>query len=102
MLTAPHPSAPLPHQGVVKNIDATAITLTDGTVLPYGLCIWSTGVGPTPFTTSLPFSKTRVGRLAVDQYLRVQAPDKVDAAGHVRVSGGGGYDGDGADEVAGS
>ena len=25
------------------------ILLQDGTTIPYGLCIWSTGVGPTPF-----------------------------------------------------
>jgi hypothetical protein len=29
-----------------------------------------TGVGPTPFTTSLPFLKTKAGRLAVDSQLR--------------------------------
>lgn len=36
-------------------------------MIPFGLCIWATGVGPTPFTTSLPFAKTKVGRLAVDK-----------------------------------
>lgn len=40
----------------------------------YGLCVWSTGVGPTPFTTSLPFAKTPKGRLAVDEFLRLAAP----------------------------
>ena len=31
----------------------------------------STGVGPTEFTTSLPFAKTARGRIAVDDKLRV-------------------------------
>ena len=47
--------------------------LTNGDVIPYGLCVWSTGVGPTPFISSLPFVKTSQGRLAVDNCLRVLA-----------------------------
>lgn len=45
--------------------------LQSGEVIPFGLCVWSTGVGPTPFTLSLPFSKTQRGRIAIDEYLRV-------------------------------
>jgi hypothetical protein len=56
-------------------------------VIPFGLCIWSTGVGPTPFTLSLPFLKTSKGRVAVDEFLRVMAPPRVDAAGHVHGQG---------------
>jgi hypothetical protein len=41
-------------------------------VIPFGLCVWSTGVGPTPFITSLPFAKTTAGRLAVDRCVRVR------------------------------
>eukprot|EP00887_Chlorella_sp_A99_P006679 scaffold3.g6679.t1 len=51
-----------------------------GGTLPYGLCVWSTGVGPTPFTLSLPFAKTSRGRLAVDDRLRVLAPSQMDKA----------------------
>lgn len=39
-------------------VSLTRPSAQDGTVLPYGLCIWSTGVGPTPFSLSLPFAKT--------------------------------------------
>lgn len=49
--------------------------LKSGDVIPYGLCIWSTGVGPTPFVTSLPFVKTDRGRLVVDECLRVLVSD---------------------------
>ncbi|KAI7835537.1 hypothetical protein COHA_010565 [Chlorella ohadii] len=65
-------------KGVVKE---------DGSVLPYGLCIWSTGVGPTPFVLSLPFAKTPRGRLAVDDRLRVLMPPKLRPDGHVWADG---------------
>lgn len=68
-------------------MEATSLTLTDGTRIPFGLCIWSTGVGPTPFTLSLPFAKTSVGRIAVDGQLRVLAPPKQEEDGHVRDEG---------------
>ncbi|MEW5311892.1 MAG: hypothetical protein WDW38_003569 [Sanguina aurantia] len=58
-------------KGVVRNVTAKEITLQDGTIIPHGLVIWSTGVGPTPFILGLPFAKTKVGRLAVDGYMRV-------------------------------
>ena len=58
-------------QGVVKSIRETELTLSTGEELPYGLCVWSTGVGPTDFTTSLPFAKSAKGRIAVDDTLRV-------------------------------
>lgn len=61
-------------RGVVKCVEEGSLTLTDNTVVPFGLCIWSTGVGPTPFTLSLPVAKTKVGRIAVDEYMRVLAP----------------------------
>ncbi|WIA34774.1 hypothetical protein OEZ86_013079 [Tetradesmus obliquus] len=74
--------------GVVKHVEPGCLTLTDGTVIPFGLCIWSTGVGPTPFTLSLPFAKTKVGRIAVDGYMRVLAPPlQQGQAGHVRGEG---------------
>lgn len=45
-------------------------------------------MGPTPFTLSLPFAKTKVGRIAVDGYMRVLAPPLQEAAaGHVRAEG---------------
>lgn len=66
-------------KGVVKEVRETEIELhgSEG-VLPYGLCIWSTGVGPTPFILGLPFARTQRGRLAVDKSLRVLAPPELD------------------------
>lgn len=74
-----HTSTPatLMTQGVVKCVEQDSLTLTDNTVMPFGLCIWSTGVGPTPFTLSLPFAKTKVGRIAVGEYKTVVVPLQV-------------------------
>lgn len=66
-----HPKGCVMHQGVVKSIREKDLTLSTGEDLPYGLCVWSTGVGPTDFTTSLPFAKSAKGRIAVDDELRV-------------------------------
>lgn len=65
-------SRPLLLQGAAKRVDEGRLTLTDDRTIDFGLCIWSTGVGPTPFITSLPFAKTKMGRLVVDGRLRVQ------------------------------
>lgn len=58
-------------QGMVKELTPTEAHLSTGEVLPYGICVWSTGVGPTSFTTSLPFAKTARGRIAIDGEMRV-------------------------------
>ena len=58
-------------QGMVKKLTPTEAHLSTGEVMPYGICVWSTGVGPTSFTTSLPFAKTARGRIAIDGEMRV-------------------------------
>ena len=49
-------------QGVVKDVQPKEIILSDGSVVPYGLLVWSTGVGPSSFVKSLQLPKSRVGR----------------------------------------
>lgn len=61
-------------KGVVKEVRETELELQDGSVIPFGCCVWSTGVGPTEFTLGLPLRKTGRGRIAVDDYLRVFQP----------------------------
>jgi hypothetical protein len=58
-------------QGIVQEVKPNQLLLKDGSVLDFGICIWSTGVGPTQFIESLPFSKTKVGRIAVTKHLQV-------------------------------
>ncbi len=61
-------------KAVVKEVRKTELELTNGQIIPFGLAVWSTGVGPTPFTLSLPFVKTPKGRIAIDDGLRVLMP----------------------------
>ena len=58
-------------QGMVKKLTATEAHLSNGDILPYGMAVWSTGVGPTSFATGLAFAKTARGRIAVDGEMRV-------------------------------
>jgi len=63
-------------KGVVKEVRENCVLLTDGSEVPYGTLVWSTGVGPTPFISGLPFEKHR-GRLSVDGHLNVRgSPSK--------------------------
>jgi NADH:ubiquinone reductase (non-electrogenic) len=79
-------------KAVVKEVRKTEIELTNGQIIPFGLCVWSTGVGPTKFTLSLPFVKTPKGRLAIDESLHVLMPFQKKVAG----TGG---DGDGGKQI---
>ncbi|CAI9106988.1 OLC1v1006249C2 [Oldenlandia corymbosa var. corymbosa] len=49
-------------RGVVKDVQPEKIVLSDGTDVPYGLLVWSTGVGPSPFVKSLDIPKSPGGR----------------------------------------
>mmetsp|Transcript_2279 Transcript_2279/g.3575 ORF Transcript_2279/g.3575 Transcript_2279/m.3575 type:complete len:503 (+) Transcript_2279:59-1567(+) len=62
-------------KAMVKEVTSTSVVLSDGSELDYGLLVWSTGVGPTPFINSLPFAKARDGRLEVDEFMRVKDED---------------------------
>jgi NADH:ubiquinone reductase (non-electrogenic) len=64
----------------VTGIKENLVLLADGSKLPYGVCVWSTGVKPTDLTASLNIEKAR-GRIVVDEHLRVPGLDDVYAAG---------------------
>lgn len=49
-------------RGVVKEVHSKKIVLNDGTDVPYGLLVWSTGVGPSKFVKSLNLPKSQGGR----------------------------------------
>jgi NADH dehydrogenase FAD-containing subunit len=48
-------------RGIVKDVQPNKLILKDGEEVPYGLLVWSTGVGPS-FVKSLPFPKSPGGR----------------------------------------
>ncbi|ERN03429.1 hypothetical protein AMTR_s00003p00262900 [Amborella trichopoda] len=68
-------------RGIVKDVQPKKIILNDGTEVPYGLLVWSTGVGPSSFIKSLDLPKAPGGRIGVDEWLRVPSVDDVYALG---------------------
>ncbi|CAM6047802.1 unnamed protein product [Sphagnum compactum] len=68
-------------QGMVKEVLPEKLLLTDGTEVPYGLLVWSTGVGPSPFVRNLPFEKSPGGRIGVDETLKVPGVEDVYSIG---------------------
>ena len=49
-------------KGMVKEVQPRKILLNDGTDVPYGVLVWSTGVGPSEFVKSLNLPKSPGGR----------------------------------------
>ncbi|TKY47164.1 Internal alternative NAD(P)H-ubiquinone oxidoreductase A1 [Spatholobus suberectus] len=78
-------------RGVVKDVKAQKIVLNDGSEVPYGLLVWSTGVGPLPIIQSLDLPKAPGGRIGVDEWLRVPSVQDVfsigDCSGFVESTG---------------
>lgn len=55
----------------VVGINDTEVMTKDGRVIPTGLVVWSTGVGPTTVTKALTCDKTKRGRISIDSFMRV-------------------------------
>ncbi|KAG2709156.1 hypothetical protein I3760_05G225600 [Carya illinoinensis] len=68
-------------RGIVKDVKAQKLILNDGTEVPYGLLVWSTGVGPSSLVNSLEFPKSPGGRIGIDEWLRVPSMEDVFAIG---------------------
>lgn len=71
----------------VKEVQLHNIILSDGTSIPYGACIWSTGMAATPLVKSLRFEKDKSERLIVNEYLQVKDYDDVYALGDCASTG---------------
>ncbi|CAN1328943.1 Internal alternative NAD(P)H-ubiquinone oxidoreductase A1, mitochondrial [Linum perenne] len=78
-------------RGIVKDVESDKIILDNGTEVPYGLLVWSTGVGPSSLVKSLDLPKSPGGRIGIDEWLRVpNAPDVFaigDCSGFVESTG---------------
>ncbi|XP_028753074.1 internal alternative NAD(P)H-ubiquinone oxidoreductase A1, mitochondrial-like [Neltuma alba] len=79
-------------RGTVKDVQDQNIILNDGTEVPYGLLVWSTGVGPSPLVHALDLPKAPGGgRIGVDEWLRVPSVQDVfsigDCSGFVESTG---------------
>ncbi|GAB2274474.1 Internal alternative NAD(P)H-ubiquinone oxidoreductase A1, mitochondrial [Dionaea muscipula] len=68
-------------RGIVKDVQPEKLILTDGAEVPYGLLVWSTGVGASPFVKSIDLPKSPGGRIGVDEWLRVPGVEDVFAIG---------------------
>lgn len=68
-------------KALVVNVTDSIISLKGGETIPFGLVVWSTGVGPSPFIRSLPFPKSTSGRLLTDEWFRVQEYEAIYALG---------------------
>jgi NADH:ubiquinone reductase (non-electrogenic) len=65
----------------VTSVDGESVNLRNGTVVPYGLLVWSTGIGATPFVLSLPFAKNKSHRLLTDEWFRLKGYGEIYAVG---------------------
>jgi len=56
---------------LVTKVEPHHIYLSDGTIIEYGLVVWSTGIGATSVVQGLPFPKDRAQRLLTDECFSV-------------------------------
>ncbi|MFC4607303.1 NAD(P)/FAD-dependent oxidoreductase [Streptomyces maoxianensis] len=88
-------AAPRPHivdalesLGIEQRLNSTAefvsqneVRLSDGEVIPAATVLWTAGMVASPLTALIPAERDRLGRLHVDEYLRVVGVPDVYAAG---------------------
>ncbi|MFC9763993.1 NAD(P)/FAD-dependent oxidoreductase [Rhodococcus jostii] len=67
----------------VAAVDEHGVTLSSGEVLAAGTVVWCAGMRANPLTAQLGAERDRLGRLPVDDYLRVIGSPGVFAAGDV-------------------
>ncbi|GFO07833.1 (Zinc transporter zip1-like [Plakobranchus ocellatus] len=56
----------------VVEVTKDSVKLKNGTVIPCGLVVWSTGLAPRAFTTALNFPKNKNGQILTDKFFRVK------------------------------
>ncbi|MFC4947325.1 NAD(P)/FAD-dependent oxidoreductase [Pseudonocardia sp. GCM10023141] len=62
-------------------VTPTGVTLSDGTTIAAATTIWTAGMLASPLTAQVPGRRDRLGRLHVDEHLRVEGVADVYAAG---------------------
>jgi len=65
----------------VTEVLKDAVRLKDGRLIPFGVLVWSTGIGPTNFVRSLAFPKDKLQKIITDGFLRVIGTKNIFAAG---------------------
>ncbi|MGI5471105.1 NAD(P)/FAD-dependent oxidoreductase [Streptomyces sp. CA-132043] len=65
----------------VERVDERAVHLSDGSAVPARTAVWTAGVRADGLTAQIPAARDELGRLAVDEWLRVRGVPEVYAAG---------------------
>ncbi|MCR6489593.1 FAD-dependent oxidoreductase [Amycolatopsis sp. OK19-0408] len=65
----------------VAEVTRDEVRLSDGSVIPAATVVWTAGMTASPLTAAIPGAKDRLGRLDVDEHLRVRGLPEVFAAG---------------------
>ncbi|MEU7483563.1 FAD-dependent oxidoreductase [Streptomyces sp. NPDC042319] len=65
----------------VERVDQRAVHLSDGSTVPARTAVWTAGVRADGLTGQIPAARDELGRLAVDEWLRVRGVPEVYAAG---------------------
>lgn len=56
---------------LVTRVEKRTIILQDGSTIPFGFAVWTTGIGPTPFTQAVALPKDKAGRILTNEYFDV-------------------------------
>ena len=70
----------------VTAVGERSVTLSSGEVLPAATVVWCAGMRANPLTAQFGVPRDRLGRLPVDDFLRVEGVEHVFAAGDVAVA----------------
>lgn len=65
----------------VERYEDGVVHLADGETIPAGTVVWTAGMAASPLTAHIPGERDRMGRLEVDEFLRVVGAPEVYAAG---------------------
>ncbi len=71
----------------VAALDASGVTLTDGTRIESATVIWAAGMRAAPLTAQIAGERDNFGRLLVDRELRAPAVPGIFATGDVAKAG---------------
>lgn len=69
----------------VVRVEKTALQLADGSMISFGILLWSTGNGPTDFSGSVKLPKDGRGRIIIDAFFRVRGHENIYAMGDCSV-----------------
>jgi len=69
----------------VTQVEQALIRLADGSAIPYGLLLWSTGNAPTTLAATAELPKDRLSRIIVDGFFHVKGFEEVFALGDCSV-----------------